>query len=280
MLVRKEDGEFAIRMKIFFLLSLILLFTSCSQTPPLKSKSPDELADFIMKESLLDAALTGAIGASRNSIRPFESNVTPENYKRIEAVLANELNFQKIHSAIRKQLVTQTERKQLLEMAEKLESDTWREFVAGLKKADTQEKTQFNSLYMSIENGNFNLQSPRAAIVARIADYAYLLNLVKLTNDQVVRMIASEAPKDKKREGLITFIKMELNTFNDAHIKGLFANTWLATENFEDHELVELLGIRGHDVIKLLRASLETELTAHYNQFFEEVRELTASSSR
>ncbi|HXH75616.1 MAG TPA: hypothetical protein VNJ08_11655 [Bacteriovoracaceae bacterium] len=265
-------------MKLCLLLALNFAL-SCTQGPKLKQHSELELTDYVMKESLLANAVNSASVAAPNCIQPFEANIPKPVYNRLTQMMGQNFNQDDLYKSIRSRIIAGTDKEKLLGLAEQLNGETWKKFLSSIPKSEDNKK--FTKIFHALDEGTFDLKSRRSQLVAQITDHAFMLNLVKVSNSQVMKMMPEDInrPKTRKQKSVMEWIARELETFNDAHIKALYANTYLTTEKMTEAELEELLRIRSHDVLRLGKHALEEELQLRYQKFFKQMVEFRDGGS-
>lgn len=257
----------------YSLFIIIFIVSACSHRPKLNVLSHDELMAVLMQQSLLTRALRSSILHAPNCLRPLETNMSQETYQRLTHLMRQHFSFLDMHRSIRQKMVAGTEAEKVRELAELLHDSTWRNFLQGTQAVNTMSE-KYTNLFHNLETGTFDLQSRRVHLVAQVTDYALMLNLMRISNNQVLHMISEESKKylSPKNEGLLNWVVSELQGLNEAHIKSLFVTNYLATENFSEAELEELIKIRSNSIFEIGRNALEQELQLRYNSFYLEMK--------
>jgi hypothetical protein len=267
-------------MKVTLLLTLFILF-SCSHGD-LKQQSHVELTDFVMQESLLTTALNTSAAAALNCIRPFKGNLPKPVFSRLMLIIEQHFKYDEMYNSIREGIISATERKQMLGMAEELDGQIWKKFLVGIQRMSSGGDEKYRQLYESLEERTFDLETRRSELVAKVTDHAFMVNLVNLSNSQVIKMMNADADLSltEKQKKLIKWIRQDLDALNDVHIKSLFTSAYLSTEDFSLEELEELLRIRSHDILKLSKSFLEQEISQRYSNFFQQIEKLSTENDK
>lgn len=259
------------------ILSLIFL-VSCSHEARLKRLSNEELAEAVMRESLLSNAVNVSGAAAPNSLSPIEGNIPKGVYQKLTEIIGKNFEYQDMYNSVQRRILAGAPKEQLLALVKDLEGPVWTKYLKGLEKLNAEKQSpEFEKIWKQIDQGDFDFSSNRAKLIASITDHNFTVNFVKISNDQVLRLVsngAKGATFTEKQKSVLEWIGSELSNFNAAHIKTLFSTNWIALQGLSEKELDELLEIRRNDVMKLGKTALEQELVSRYHRFFEQMQAL------
>jgi hypothetical protein len=261
---------------MFKVLFLVIFISGCSSLPNVEKLPQTELTDEAMDKTLLNLAIKNSSLAAPDSLDLVEQKIPSKLSSQFKKVVEDSFDSIRIRNSIKEKLMKGIGHDQLVSLVKNLRTRLWHKFQHPDGFNEEEGRTKFMKIYESLDEGTFDLTTKRSRLVAALTDYAFLLNLVQLSNKQVLNMLQpnSRTPLTAKQKLLVPLFTEELNSFHQSHVKGLFASTYLTTETLSENELEQLVEIKHHDFFKIGRMALEEELAQSYHRFYINMKKL------